>query len=179
MRIQIITLVLVAALFSCSKPGTVEPSPGSVSFSANGTSYSWTEEDDVHNSNYLAMNFITSPGTYSFIVSSNWASSNLMPARDIEFEIPVSTFALNTPYTYIVPAPPPVYVFNGITVSNATTYVASATYTACRTGDNFTVTFTSIHSNMLDGTFTAKLTRMSDSSMVNITAGTFQNIKVQ
>jgi len=127
MRIQITALAFVAIVFSCSKPKIEKPTVGSVSFSANGASYNWTEENDVHSINYLAMNFITSPGTYSFNVSSNWINSNLLPAKAIKFEIPVSTFALNTPYTYIVPASPPFYPLGSVVVSNATSYDASAT----------------------------------------------------
>ncbi len=46
-------------------------------------------------------------------------------------------------------------------------------------GDFATITFTRVDGKRADGTFSAKLTRASDSAKVNITDGIFKNVEIK
>jgi len=153
---------------------------GSVKFTVDGTTYSWIEQKDQTPANtFLLMNIEGSTaGTYFFIVS-NAFSGSLIPAKEkvITFQAPVP-LTTNTPFTLAntsTPSFPP----HSIAVFTSTAFEPSRVYYASRIGDFATITITSIHdNNRADGNFTAELTRLSDSTSVNVTNGRFKNVKI-
>jgi hypothetical protein len=176
MLLRITLFLLIVFLFSCSKK-PVETHVGSVSFTANGTSYSWVESA-ANNDNYLAMYISGGPGAYYFKASSDdpWT---LHPFREVYLTFPAPNLTTtNTPFTLTNTIANPYPSPHDISVSNATAYDPFNYYNASKIGDYATVTITSVHDNLLDGIFTAQLHRVSDSSVINISSGAFKNVKV-
>ena len=156
---------------------------GSVSFTANGVSYSWIEQMDQTASTantFLLMYIYTSTaGTYHFNVS-NASSPWLIPAKElfITFQAPVP-FTTNTPFTLTnTTAISGLYFPHSIAAYSGTVFEPANVFNASEIGDFATITLTAIHDNRADGNFTAKLTRMSDTSVVNITNGAFKNVEI-
>lgn len=180
MLLRLACFTLILSLFSCSKP-TKEPLVGSVSFSVNGTSHSWTEQQGQTAANansFLLMNIYTSTaGTYHFNVS-NAASIWLIPAKEIFLTFPATTLTMNTPFTLTNTVPATYPYPHSVVIYPGTGYDPSAVYNASATGDFATVTITSLHDGRADGSFSARLTRVSDLAIINITNGTFKNVEI-
>jgi hypothetical protein len=177
MLLRITSFAIIVFLLSCSKK-PVEPPVGYVSFTANGTSYSWVEST-ANNDNYLAMYIGGGPGAYYFKASSDdpWT---LHPFREVYLTFPAPNLTTtNTPFTLTNTIADPYLSPHDISVSNATAYDPFNYYHASKIGDYATVTITSVHDNRLDGVFTAQLHRASDSAVVNITNGTFTNVEIR
>lgn len=173
---------LVWALFSCSKESTEyepidisNPQPvGSFSFSVNGTTYTWKEERDTASATYLNMGIYPDWSGYTLHAGTNLHPNS--PYRLINLPIPTQTLSVHTPFTFIISGNTPNLA---VAISTAATkfYDPSVDYRAYP-GDQVTVTLTRLKDNRANGTFSAKLTRSSDASKVSITAGSFENIRV-
>ena len=154
---------------------------GSVSFSVNGTFYSWNEQDSQNASNantFLLMNiYSAAPGTYIFYVS-NAASNWLIPGKEINLTFNTNTLTTNTPFTLTNTTAPSYPYPHEIVIYPSTVYDAAYVYFASSIGDFATVTITNIHDGRADGSFSAKLTRVSDASTINITNGIFKNVEI-
>jgi hypothetical protein len=162
---------------ACSKNNGPAVAPlASVSFLANGSLYSWSQAPDP---NYMAISIYTStPGTYHFS-ASNLLSSNLVPAREVYLTFQSASLSVNAPYTFANTTTGNSYPPHSIAVANTTTVDLAHIYGASEPGDFATVTVTSLHDGMADGTFNATLTRMSDQAKISISNGTFKNVEVR
>jgi len=177
MLLRITSFAIIVFLFSCSKKPVAQP-VGHVGFTANGTSYSWSEEFKSTADNYLTMYIGGAPGSY-YLNASNDFSATLHPYRKVFLTFVAASLTTNTPFTYTnTTTPDPYLIPHEISVSNITIYDPVSLYEASKIGDFATVTITSVHDNRVDGIFTAQLHRASDSSVVNITNGTFTNVEI-
>lgn len=175
MLLRLIYFTLIVSLFSCSKNPTKEPLVGSVSFSVNGTSYNWRESSN--NSDYLYMFIYTSTtGTYHFTVTSAGSTFPVPFIKEIFLTFPSTSLTTNTPFTYTNTNDSSIYR-PSIVVSASTAYDPFSAYRA-DIGDYSTVTITGIHDKRADGSFSARLTRVSDLAKINIINGTFKNVEI-
>jgi hypothetical protein len=176
MLLRIACCMLIASLWSCSKDPTTELMYGSISFSANGSSYSWFEKDPLPGE--LMIMSLYSIGTDIYYLSAtNEYSSNLQPLKRLALTFPATTITPETPYTYTIssaddPAFSPLEIAVANSLSDPVNY-----YDGVEVGDFATVTITSIHDKRADGRFIAKLRRESDGAIVDITNGKFKNIE--
>jgi len=177
MPLRLVCFTLVVFLFSCSKNPT-EPLVASVSFTANGASYSWNE-DHSQSANYLTMDiYMATPGTYHLNITNQF-TGNLIAQRSVDLTFLTAALTTNTPFTYTVAvAVNPLYPPHQVVVATTTANDLSVVYNGYDVGDFATLTITSIHDQMADGNFTARLTRLSDLAKITITNGSFQNVKI-
>lgn len=176
--LRILGFLMIITFFSCSKDSN-SVTVGSISFTADGTTYNWTEENSSIKDDYLAMYISnTSPGVY-YLNVSNQFSATLHPSREVylTFEAPTLT-ATNTPHTYTNTIADNLYPPHYISVSNITISDPVHLFLASKVGNAATTTITSVKNNKVSGTFSATLTRASDQAVINITNGSFANIEI-
>ncbi len=176
---RISCLIVILALFSCTKKdnepdfkNSVPPLLGSLSFSIDGIIHDWKENKNTASSDYLEMAIYPDWGGYTLNAGTNLSPDH--PNRLVN--LPIQMIAVDTSFTYIHRNEIPNLA---IAISTATTphYNPRVDYRAHQ-GDEVTVTITRIEDNKAHGTFSAKLTRGSDSSKVDITNGSFKNIRI-
>jgi hypothetical protein len=167
-------------LFSCSKeykyasdppPASNPPPVGSLSFSINGATFNWKEERDTASSHYLNMAIYPDWSGYTL---------NASPLNQIQhvlnLPIQTTTLGVNTPFIFINNSNTPNLAVSVVT--DTTRYIDPSVNYKAYPGDRVTITITKIQDNRANGTFSADLTRASDSSKVVITAGLFENIRI-
>jgi hypothetical protein len=179
MLLRLSYFTLFVFLFSCSKDPVKTPLLGSVSFSANGTSYSWNEQNTSSAANYLTMDiYLSAPGIYHLNITNQF-SGNLIPQKTVDLTFLTSALRTNTPFTYTnTTAVNPLFPPHQVVVSTVTGNDLTTVYNGYDIGDFATVTITGVHDQLADGNFTARLTRLSDLAKINITNGNFQNVKI-
>lgn len=180
MLLRISLFAIIVSLCSCSKDSHYKAPVGTVSFTANGIPYSWYEENDESKEEYLTM-YIFSPGTgvYRFSTTNEYGQ-HLRPLRMVYLTMMTNSLVTNTPFTYTnTTSTDPSYPPHEISVSNYTTFDPAHYFSAYAVGDFATVTITSIHDKRADGNFSARMTRLSDSTSINITNGLFKNVEIQ
>jgi hypothetical protein len=171
-------LWVILALFSCSKENDFTPPPspppiGSLSFSINGTTFNWKEERNTASSNFLDIAIY--PDWSGYILNASTLNPNL-PYRFVNLPIQTPTLGVNTPFTFLNNGNRPNLA---VAISTAPTpYVDPSVDYRAYLGDQVTVNITKIQDKRASGTFSANLTRGSDSSKVNITEGRFVNIRI-
>jgi hypothetical protein len=180
MLLRIICLAFIASFISCSKDSQQSTPTGTVSFIINGALYSWNEQNDDSREDYLTMAIYSAgTGAYRFSATNEY-SVHLHPLRMVYLTMMTNSLVTNSPFTYsnttqVDPSYPP----HQISVSNISIYDPVHYYSAYGIGDFATVTITKIHDNRADGTFSARMTRLSDSTSINITDGVFKNVEIQ
>jgi hypothetical protein len=119
-------------------------------------------------------------GKYFFDATSAYASL-APPGKRVFLSTETSTLATNTGFTYALTSTfTPVFAPHEIIATNRTSsYHPPTIFKATEIGDFATITFTRINDKRADGTFAAKLTRLSDSAKINITNGIFKNVEVK
>ncbi|UEG48542.1 hypothetical protein LK994_07820 [Ferruginibacter lapsinanis] len=178
MLLRPICFIAILFLFSCSKDPAPSATVGAVSFTANGTAYSWTQNTDYNAEAFMAMYIYEHhAGSFRLFISNDY-SNHLLPLREVNLTLETSSLAINTPYTYTNTIADNTLPPHSVSVSAITINDPAHFYGASKIGDAATVTITSIHSGMADGTFSATLTRGSDNAVVTITGGTFRNITI-
>ncbi len=183
--LSFISLGLILFLLSCTKKDSSPPPVAYVSFSVNGSSYSWREQKKSPADDYMVIGiykFAAGPqkGKYFFDATSAYASL-APPGKRVFLSTETSTLATNTGFTYALTSTfTPVFAPHEIIATNRTSsYHPPTIFKATEIGDFATITFTRINDKRADGTFAAKLTRLSDSAKINITNGIFKNVEVK
>jgi hypothetical protein len=167
-------------LSSCTKTASTSGTDtATLTFTANGTTYNWTENRTMGDSTFMFMTiYKVTPTNYGFGATNTGNPPNI-PIRYVGYILPTISLAVNTPYTTTTTAT----AGNGameiaVSVAGGITVDPKYSYSSTTIGDFATMTFTNLHDGKADGTFTAKLTRKSDNAVINITAGQFKNITV-
>jgi len=172
MKIHPIFLIFLVVLFSCSKDDDNSPPVASISFSLNGTQYNWKQVDDQRSEDFLQFSIIKSYGGdhYTLHVSQPGPYSYADP-KYISFRFPATTLTVNTTYTVthdnIIYEEPAIYF-----------YASSNVYESTAADDFGTITITKIQNDIVDGTFTARLTRRSNNAKIQVTGGQFKNVEI-
>jgi hypothetical protein len=114
--------------------------------------------------------------TNQFTVSSAGNASLVPFIKEISLTLAATSLTINTPFTYTNTNDsssfrPSIVVSASTTPDPFTTYLADI-------GDYSTVTITGIHDKRADGNFSARFTRASDLTKIDITNGTFKNVEV-
>ncbi len=117
-------------------------------------------------------------GKYYFHASSAFGSLS-PPGKKVYLETETSTLATNTPFTYALTFTSGLAPHEVIATNVNIAYYTQTIFKATEIGDFATITFTRIEGKRADGTFSAKLTRLSDSAKINITDGIFKNVEVK
>ncbi|MES2431824.1 MAG: hypothetical protein V4556_12900 [Bacteroidota bacterium] len=177
MLLRLIIFISMISFISCTKdpPATLV---GTVSFSANGTSYSWTENNDYDSESFMSTSIYASGGdTYHLNISNAFASHSI-PFREVFLTFKTASLVTGTPFTHANTIADNLYAPHDIAVSPSIGIDQAYLYKASKIGDAATITITSIHGDYADGTFSATLTRASDQAVLNITSGNFKNIRI-
>ena len=183
---RFISLGLILFLLSCTKKDSPPPPVAYVSFSVNGSSYTWTEVKNTSAGDKIVIGIYKhteghpQKGKYYFHASSAFASLS-PPEKRVFLSTETSTLTTNTPFTYALTSTfTPVFAPHEVIATNLTSsYHPLTIFKATEIGDFATITFTRINDKRADGTFGAKLTRLSDSAKINITDGIFKNVEVK
>ncbi len=182
--LSFISLSLILFLLSCTKKDSPPPPVAYVSFSVNGSSYNWVEKKTSSADDDMVIGIFKSrgghnKGKYYFHANSAYASFS-PPGKKVFLSTETSNLATNTPFTYALTSTftsglaPHEVIATNVNIA----YYPPTIFKATEIGDFATITFTRIEDNRADGTFAAKLTRLSDSAKIDITNGIFKNVEV-
>ncbi len=186
--LSFISLGLILFLLSCTKKDFSPPPVAYVSFSVNGSSYNWVEQKTSSAGDNMAIGiykFMAGPqkGKYYFHASSAFGSLS-PPGKKVFLSTETSTLTPNTSFTYALTSTFTSTFTSGlaphevIATNVNIAYYTQTIFKATEIGDFATITFTRIEGKRADGTFSAKLTRLSDSAKIDITNGIFKNVEV-
>lgn len=173
MNIRSILFIIFIMLFSCSEDDSSPPPMSSVSFSVDGTNYSWKQVDDPRSDDFFQFSILQSygAGQYTFYADRSGSPWSYPEGRSIRFSIPTNSITVNTAYT--------VTNENTATDRDAITIVTrSNIYESTAAGDFGSITITKLQNNLADGIFSARLTRRVDNATVEVTSGQFKNVEV-
>lgn len=180
MLLRIIYFAFIASILSCTKDSQQAAPAGTISFTVNGAFYSWSEQNDDSREDFLSMGIYSAgPDAYHFNATNEY-SLHLHPLRMVNLIIQANSLVTNTPFTNTnMIANNPSGAPNQISVANVSIYDPVHYFSGYAVGDFATVTITNIHDNRADGSFSARMTRRSDSTSINITDGVFKNVEIQ